>query len=47
MFTKTFYEQYNDEAWVYVTKEELRNDGTGLHGFDIQKLNSFLSALRG
>ena len=46
MFTRAFYEQYNDESWVYITNEELRSDGKGLHGFDIQKLNSYLSALR-
>jgi hypothetical protein len=46
VFTKAFYERYNDEAWVYITPEQLRSDGTGLHGFDLQKLNSYLSALR-
>jgi hypothetical protein len=46
VFTKDFYERYNDEAWVYITPEQLRSDGTGLHGFDIEKLNKFLSALR-
>ncbi len=46
VFTVAFYEQYNDEAWVYITPEELRSDGTGLHGFDLEKLNSYLSALR-
>ena len=44
-FTKAFYEQYNDEAWAYITPEELRSDGTGLHGFDIEKLNAYLAAL--
>jgi len=44
--TKEFYEEYNDEAWVYITDEELRSDGKGLHGFDVSKLNSYLSALR-
>jgi hypothetical protein len=44
--TKAFYEEYNDEAWVYITNEELRSDGKGLHGFDVGKLNSYLSALR-
>src|SRR6266536_299769 len=46
VFTVAFYEQYNDESWVYITPEELRSDGTGLHGFDLEKLNSYLSALR-
>jgi hypothetical protein len=46
VFTKDFYEQYNDEAWVYITPEELRSDGKGLHGFDLTKLNSYLSALK-
>jgi hypothetical protein len=45
-FTVAFYEQYNDEAWVYITKEELRGDGTGLHGFDVEKLNAYLAALQ-
>src|SRR5262249_15120824 len=44
-FTVAFYEQYNDEAWAYVTPEELRSDGTGLHGFDMEKLNTYLAAL--
>ena len=41
-FTKAFYEQYNDEAWAYITQEELHN-GAGLHGFDVAKLNTYLS----
>ena len=43
--TRPFYEKYNDEAWVYITLEELNSSGAGLHGFDINTLNSFLSAL--
>jgi hypothetical protein len=43
-FTKAFYEQYNDESWAYVTPEELHN-GAGFHGFDMDKLNQFLTAL--
>jgi hypothetical protein len=46
IFTRRFYERYNDEAWAYVTPEQLRSDGTGLHGFDVEKLKKFLSALR-
>jgi hypothetical protein len=45
VFTKAFYEQYNDEAWAYITQEELRGNGTGLHGFDVSKLNTYLSQL--
>ncbi len=45
VFTQAFYEQYNDESWVYITQEELHGDGTGLHGFDLEKLNSYLTAL--
>ena len=45
VMTQAFYEQYNDEAWVYITQEELSGNGTGLHGFDVAKLNSYLSAL--
>jgi len=44
-FTKSFYEKYNDEAYAYITPAELRSDGTGLHGFDIEKLNAYLAAL--
>jgi len=47
VMTRAFYEQYNDEAWAYVTNEELRSDGKGLHGFDVGKLNTYLSALSG
>ena len=47
VFTVAFYEQYNDESWAYITPEALRSDGTGLHGFDIEKLNTYLSALHG
>jgi hypothetical protein len=43
-FTRAFYETYNDESWVYITPEEL-HDGAGLHGFDMAKLNEFLSKL--
>jgi hypothetical protein len=46
VFTVSFYEQYNDEAWVYITQEELRSDGKGLHGFDMEKLNAALVALQ-
>jgi len=46
IFTRDFYEHYNDEAWAYITPEQLRSDGTGLHGFDMEKLNTFLAALR-
>ena len=45
VFTQGFYEQYNDEAWAYITPGELRSDGTGLHGFDMEKLNNYLTAL--
>jgi hypothetical protein len=47
VFTVAFYERYNDESWVYITPEELRSDGTGLHGFDMERLKSYLAALRG
>jgi len=46
VFTRDFYEHYNDEAWAYITPEQLRSDGTGLHGFDMEKLNTFLATLR-
>ena len=44
--TRAFYEKYNDESWVYITPEELSASGSGFHGFDMAKLNSFLSALK-
>lgn len=46
--TQEFYEKYNDESLVYITVEEF--SGTpqhGLHGFDVEKLNSYLEALKG
>ncbi len=45
-FSRSFYEKYNDEAWAYITPEELHGDGKGLHGFDMEKLNAYLTALR-
>jgi hypothetical protein len=47
VFTVAFYENYNDESWVYIMPDDLRGDGTGLHGFDMAKLNSHLPALAG
>lgn len=44
--TRAFYERYNDEAWVYITPEELHHDRTGLHGFDIAQLNGWLAQLQ-
>src|SRR6476646_8673794 len=46
IFTLAFYEQYNDESWVYITPEELQGNGAGLHGFDLEKLNTYLEALQ-
>lgn len=46
VMTKAFYEKYNDETWAYITAEELHADGKGMHGFDIEKLNAYLAALR-
>jgi hypothetical protein len=43
--TKRFYETYNDESWVYVSEEQIRSDGKGLHGFDIERLKADLAAL--
>lgn len=45
--TRAFYEKYNDEAWCYVTPEQLNSLGVGLHGFDVVKLNAWLAALQG
>ena len=45
--TQAFYEKYNDETLVYITDEELSGSPQhGLHGFDLEKLNSYLAALK-
>lgn len=45
--TQAFYEKYNDEALVYITTEELSGSPQhGLHGFDLERLNSYLQALK-
>lgn len=45
VMTRAFYERFADEAWVYITPEELRGDGSGLHGFDVEQLNAYLKQL--
>jgi hypothetical protein len=44
--TQAFYERFNDETIVYVTEEELRADAKDVHGFDLEKLQSYLDALK-
>jgi hypothetical protein len=44
-FTRDFYETYNDETWVAVFENELRNGKTE-RGFDLTQLNEMLSSLR-
>lgn len=43
--TRAFYETYNDEAWAMLSEEQIRSDGTGLHGFDLATLQADLAAL--
>jgi hypothetical protein len=43
--TKRFYEAYNDEAFAILSEEQIRSDGTGLHGFDLAQLNADLAGL--
>lgn len=44
--TQKFYEKYNDETIVYITNEELRQNNTDVHGFDMTKLTSYLNSLK-
>jgi hypothetical protein len=45
--TQRYYEEHNDESLVYITEEELRGTPQhGLHGFDLERLNSYLEKLR-
>lgn len=43
-FTQAFYEAYNDEAWVLVSQEELKN-GKNERGFDYAALNAAVAQL--
>lgn len=43
--TRDFYESYNDEAWGIVTAELIREDGEGIHGFDLDTFKHDLSLL--
>jgi hypothetical protein len=43
--TKRFYETYNDESWVMLSEEQIRSDGKGIHGLNIDQLTADLAAL--
>jgi hypothetical protein len=43
--TKRFYETYSDEAYVMLSEEQIRADGKGIHGLDLEQLNADLAAL--
>jgi hypothetical protein len=43
--TKAFYEKYVDEAWVALSEEQIRADGTGIHGLNLSQLQADLAAL--
>jgi hypothetical protein len=43
--TKKFYETYVDEAYVMLSEEQIRADGKGIHGLDLEQLNADLAAL--
>jgi len=43
--TKRFYEAYVDEAYVMLSAEQIRADGKGIHGLDIDQLRTDLEAI--
>lgn len=43
--TKRFYEKYNDEAWVYLSEEQLNGNGQGIHHLDLAALKADLALL--
>lgn len=43
--TKAFYEKYVDEAWVMLSEEQIRADGTGIHGLNLDQLRADLAAI--
>lgn len=45
IMAREFYEDYSDEAVVYLSEEQIRSDGKGLHGFDLDTLKKDLEAL--
>jgi hypothetical protein len=42
--TVAFFEKYCDEAWTYISEEDLK-EGRTLDGFDVSQLNADLTAL--
>ena len=45
VMTKAFYEKYNDESVVYLSEEQIRPDGEGIHGLNLEQLQADLAAL--
>lgn len=45
VMTKAFYEKYVDEAVVYLSEEQIRGDGEGIHGLNLTELKADLAAL--
>lgn len=43
--TRAFIENQEDEAMVYLSLEQFRSDGKGLHGLDIEQLRADLALL--
>jgi hypothetical protein len=43
--TKKFYQAYNDESWVLLSEEQIRADGKGIHGLNLDQLRADLAAL--
>ena len=43
--TKRFYQTYCDEAWAMLSEEQIRPDGTGIHGLDLDQLRADLAAV--
>lgn len=43
--TKRFYQHYVDEAWAMLSEEQIRPDGKGIHGLNLDQLRADLAAL--
>lgn len=43
--TKRFYQEYVDEAYVMLSEEQIRPDGKGIHGLNLDQLRADLAAL--
>jgi hypothetical protein len=42
LMTKAFYKEFCDEAWAYVSTEDIGSSGKTLEGFDLAQLNADL-----